>query len=412
MDSAPPTTVPRKPRAFSALRHRDFRLLWIGLLVSVAGSQMQSIAINWHLYELTHSALALGGLGLARLIPIIIFSLFGGVVADTHNRRHVMLVTQSIMMTTAFVLGTVTLLGIVNAWWIYAVGAVNAGAAAFDLPARQSLTPNLVPREDLTNAITLGSIVFQVATVLGPGIAGVLIGRYGVGIIYWINGISYLALLGALLWMRTATPPLLTSNGNNLQNVKDGLHFVFHEPMILSTMLLDFFATFFAGATTLLPIFATDILHVGAVGFGILSAADSVGSVVTGIIVSFLGDLKAKGTLLLVGVMLYGAATIGFGLSQYFPLTLFFLVLLGAGDTLSTIMRSTLRQLITPDHIRGRMTSINMIFFMGGPQLGELESGAAASLLGAPIAVALGGVGTLVCVAATFLKVPALRKYR
>ncbi len=401
-----------RPRAFNALRHRDYRLLWIGLLISVAGSQMQNVAINWQTYEITGSALALGGLGLARLIPIIFFSLAGGVVADTRNRRKVMLVTQSVMMSTAFVLGLVTLLGIVNVWWIYGVGFVNAAAAAFDLPSRQSLTPNLVPSEDLTNAITLSSMVFQIATILGPGIAGVLIGKFGVGIIYWLNGISYIALLGALALIKTPTPARLHASAANLKTMLEGLRYVFHERIILSTMLLDFFATFFSGANTLLPIFASDILKVGPEGFGILSAAESLGSVVTGAIVSVWGNIQAKGIFLLLGVLLYGAATIGFGLSNLFILSVFFLMLLGAGDTLSTILRSTIRQLITPDALRGRMTSVNMIFFMGGPQLGELEAGIAAEFLGAPFSVALGGVLTILFVLATAWRVPALRKYR
>lgn len=407
--SVPPS---RRPRAFNALRHRDYRLLWIGLLVSVAGSQMQNAAINWHTYELTGSALALGGLGLARLVPIVFFSLWGGVVADTRNRRRVMLVTQSVMMTTAFVLAIVTFLGIINLWWIYGVGFVNAAAAAFDLPSRQSLTPALVPREDLTNAITLSSMVFQIATILGPGLAGILIGRFGVGIIYWINGISYIALLAALVLMRTATPPQLQNTQGNFRNMLDGLRYVFHERIILSTMLLDFFATFFSGANTLLPLFAKDILKVGPEGFGILSAAESLGSVLTGTVVSFWGDIRAKGLVLLTGIVIYGAATIGFGLSGWFALSILFLMLLGAGDTLSTIMRSTIRQLVTPDAMRGRMTSVNMIFFMGGPQLGEMEAGLAAALIGAPLSVAIGGVLTLVFVALTAWKVPTLRNYQ
>lgn len=373
---------------------------------------MQNVAINWHTYELTGSALALGGLGLARLFPIVFFSLWGGVIADTRNRRRVMMVTQSVMMTTAFVLGIVTFLGIINIWWIYGVGFVNAAAAAFDLPSRQSLTPTLVPREDLTNAITLSSMVFQIATILGPAIAGVLIGQYGVGVIYWINGFSYIALLAALLMMKTATPPMLTNTEGNFKNVMDGLRYVFHERIILSTMLLDFFATFFSGANTLLPIFATDILKVGPQGFGILSAAESLGSVITGAVISVWGDIRAKGVVLLTGIVVYGAATIGFGLSNLYVLSIFFLMLLGAGDTLSTIMRSTIRQLVTPDALRGRMTSVNMIFFMGGPQLGEMEAGLAAALIGAPFSVAIGGVLTLVFVAITAWKVPVLRNYK
>lgn len=404
--------TPRRAPLFSAFRHRDFRLLWFGLLVSVAGSQMQNIAINWHTYKLTGSALALGGLGLARLIPIVIFSLAGGVVADTRNRRRVMMVTQTVMMSTAFVLGIVTLLGIINVWWIYAMGFINATASAFDLPSRQSLTPNLVPREDLTNAVTLSSIVFQIATILGPGIAGILIGQFGEGLIYWLNGFSYLALIGALFLMKTATPPKLKASDANFKTMLDGVRYVIHERIILSTMLLDFFATFFSGANTLLPIFAQDILHVGPEGFGLLSAAESLGSVVTGGVVSLIGEIRAKGVMLLVGVAIYGAATIGFGLSNVFALSMLFLILLGAGDTISTILRSTIRQLITPDAMRGRMTSINMIFFMGGPQLGEMEAGLLAALVGAPLSVAIGGLATLVFVAFTAWRVPALRKYR
>jgi MFS family permease len=402
----------RAPRAFHALRHRDFRLLWIGLLVSVAGTQMQNAAINWHTYEISGSALALGGLGLARLAPIVIFSLLGGVVADTRNRRRVMLVTQSVMMCGAFVLGIVTWLGIVSLWWIYAMGALTAAAAAFDLPSRQSLTPNLVPREDLTNAITLSSMVFQIASIVGPGIAGVLIGQYGVGVIYWLNGISYVALLVALLLMQTATPPKLKASAANFHTMVEGMHYVFRERIIFSTMLLDFFATFFSGANTLLPIFATNILHVGPEGFGILAAAESLGSVVMGMLVSVRGDIRAKGAMLLTGVAIYGMATIGFGLSTIFALSVLFLALVGVGDTLSTILRSTIRQLVTPDELRGRMTSINMIFFMGGPQLGELEAGIAAALLGAPLSVALGGLATIGLVLVTAIKVPALRNYR
>lgn len=410
------TTKPPEPRtrarAFTALRHRDFRLLWLGLLISVAGTQMQNAAIHWQTYEITHSALALGGLGMARLLPIVGFSLFGGVVADTRNRRRVMMLTQSVMMCSAFGLGIVTYFGIVNVWWVYGLSAISAAAAAFDLPSRQSLTPNLVPREDLTNAVTLGSMVFQIASIVGPGLAGILIAQFGVGVIYWLNGISFIALLGALALMKTATPPKVSASEAGLRMLFDGMRYVFRERIILSTMLLDFFATFFSGANTLLPIFATDILHVGAVGYGILAAAESLGSVITGFVISLWGDIHAKGLALLSGIVLYGAATIAFGLSQTFALSILFLGLVGAGDTLSTILRSTIRQLVTPDELRGRMTSVNMVFFMGGPQLGEMEAGAAAALLGAPLSVALGGVATLALVIATAIKVPDLRNYR
>ena len=264
----------------------------------------------------------------------------------------------------------------------------------------------------MTNALTLGSVVFQVATIVGPGLAGILIGSYGVGIIYWINALSFIAVLVALVLMRTRTQPQGPVRPANLQALREGLSFVVNSRIIFSTMLLDFFATFFGAANTLLPIFATDILQVGPEGFGFLSAAESIGSVLTGAIVSLVGDIKRKGAILLVSVGFYGLATVLFGVSKIFLLSVFFLMLVGAGDTVSTILRQTVRQLVTPDNLRGRMTSINMIFFMGGPQLGEIEAGVAATLLGVPVSVALGGIATIVLVALTAYKVPALRNYR
>ncbi len=399
---------------FLALQHRDFRLLWFGQLISIAGSQMQTVAINWHIWQLTQSPLALGLIGLARLLPIIVFSLIGGILADKRDRRRVLLVTQTAMMLVAMMLGAITDLGLVTPLAIYVLSALAAAAVSFDNPARQALVPNLVPREHLTNALTLNSILFQLTTVLGPGLAGVVIAASGVGTIYWINAASFLAVLAALVLMRPPPQDRLQSNGqqSNLHALREGLHFVVHQQIIFSTMLLDFLATFFSSANTLLPIFATSILHVGAIGFGILSAAQSIGSVATGAVVSLLGDIKEKGAVLLLSIGLYGLATILFGFSNLPLLSVFFLALLGAGDTISTILRQTIRQLVTPDHLRGRMTSVNMIFFLGGPQLGEVEAGIAAALFGAPWSVVIGGAATLILVALTGAMVPALRNYR
>ncbi len=399
---------------FLALQHRDYRLLWFGQLISIAGSQMQTVAINWHIWQLTQSPLALGLIGLARLLPIIVFSLIGGILADKRDRRRVLLVTQTAMMLVAMVLGAITDLGLVTPLAIYVLSALAAAAVSFDNPARQALVPNLVPREHLTNALTLNSILFQVTTVVGPGLAGVVIAASGVGTIYWINAASFLAVLAALVLMRTPPQDRLQSNGqqSNLQALREGLHFVVHQQIIFSTMLLDFLATFFSSANTLLPIFATSILHVGAIGFGILSAAQSIGSVATGAVVSLLSDIKEKGAVLLLSIGLYALATILFGFSNVPLLSVFFLALVGAGDTVSTILRQTIRQLVTPDHLRGRMTSVNMIFFLGGPQLGEVEAGIAAVLFGAPWSVVIGGAATLILVALTGAMVPALRNYR
>jgi MFS family permease len=423
METTPTETSPAtaaaaprpRTRPFIALEHRDFRLLWFGQLVSTAGTAMQTVGINWHVWELTHSPLALGLIGLARLTPIIFFSLIGGVVADSRDRRRVMLITQTAMMLIAALLGLLTSLGVITVLAIYGLSMVSAAAVSFDNPARQALTPNLVPREHLTNALTLNSMLFQVASIVGPGLAGVMIAAFSVGSIYWINAASFLAVIVALLLMRTPAQeqlPARAASPSGLHAIREGLQFVVHQRIIFSTMMLDFFATFFSAATTLLPIFATTILNVGPVGFGILSASDSIGSVIAASVVSLLGDIKHKGVVLLAGILVYGLATVLFGVSHLFALSVLFLALVGAGDTVSTIMRSTIRQLVTPDYLRGRMTSVNMIFFMGGPQLGEVESGVAANLLGAPLSVVIGGVATLILVALTTYLVPALRNYR
>jgi MFS family permease len=396
---------------FPALKHRDFRLLWLGQIISIAGSQMQNVAINRQIYQQTDSAVMLGLVGLVRVVPIVIFSLFGGVVADTYNRRRIMMITQSIGMLAATGLALVTWFGVATPAIILALTGVTASSAAFDGPARQSLIPNLVPPEHLTNAISLNTMMFQAATVVGPALSGFTIANIGVEAVYWINALSFLAVLVALGRMRVVEARRDTTAKVDLESLFEGLRFVRRNTMIFSTMLLDFFATFFSSATALLPIFARDVLHVGPQGLGLLYAAESVGSLLTGLIVSMMGDIRRKGRVLLVSVALYGLATAIYGLSTDFVLSLLLLGLVGAGDSVSTVLRSTIRQSVTPDHIRGRMTAVNMIFFMGGPQLGNLEAGLLAAAIGAPYSVVIGGLATVIVVGITAARFPQLRNY-
>jgi MFS family permease len=227
--------------------------------------------------------------------------------------------------------------------------------------------------------------------------------------VYWLNAVSFLAVIAALIVMRPA--PQETRRKASIGSVREGLRFVFHQPIILSTMLLDFIATFFSSANQLLPIFAAQILNVGAPGLGALTAATSIGSFIAGGVMGFISRVKKPGQVILYSVAVYGLATVLFGLSRDLVISLMMLGLTGAADTISAIMRATIRQLVTPDEMRGRMTSVNMIFFMGGPQLGELEAGLAAALLGAPLSVITGGLGCLIAVALTAWKAPTLRKF-
>ncbi len=299
----------RIPASLAALRHRNFRLLWFGLLVSNTGSFMQSAALLWHVSLLVppeKKALALGFVGLVRVVPIVVFSLLSGVVADAWNRRSLMLLTQTVAALVAVTLAILAFHGIDAVWPIYVLAAFGGATAAFDLPARQALLPMLVAREDLPNAIGLNTIMFQAASVLGPAAGGILIAAAHVGWTYALNAISFLCVIVALLRMRgvDGRPPLEpgVKNDVSLAAALEGLRFVFRSPMIRSTMLLDFFATFFSSATALLPIFAQDVLHVGAKGYGWLYAAPAAGALVTSaIMVPAIERIEKRGAHAAVG---------------------------------------------------------------------------------------------------------------
>jgi MFS family permease len=396
-----------------ALHHRSFRLLWIGLAISIAGSQMQIWALLWHVRILTDQPIALGGIGLARILPIIVFSLIGGAVADSANRRAVLFVTQSVMALVALALAWLTFQGQISLWQIYALTAVQATALAFDLPARQALVPNLVPAKDLSNAFSMQSIAFQVGSIVGPALSGLVIAYWGQYYTYLIDALSFLAVIGALLLIGPI--PQRTRGSGRVQvkfaDIVEGVRFILGQPVILSSMLLDFFATFFSSANTLMPIFARDILHVGAVEYGWLSAAQSIGAMAAATIISQLKEIRRQGRTLLLSVVAFGISTIMFGLSRSFFGAVIALIFIGASDSVSAIIRNTIRQLQTPDYIRGRMTSINQIFFLGGPQLGEVEAGLVAQLFGAPAAVITGGIGCLLAVGWIARRWPQLRNY-
>jgi len=416
-----PDSVPTKHTAgknsqssFSALRHRDFRLLWMGQIVSVTGSQMQSVAINWHVYLLTKSAFALGMVGFFKGVPIVLCSLMGGVVADAMDRRRLMIATQTVMLISAAALAFVTLAGLQSVWPIYLLTAAASGATAFDIPARQALMPTLVPAKDFPNAVSLGLMVFNVALIVGPAIGGFLLASHGPAAVYGINAISFVAVIAALAAMSTSgriNEAKEQANRVSYAALKEGLAFVWRTPVIVQTMTLDFAATFFASATALLPIFAAEILHVGARGVGLLAAAPAVGSVVTALLIARAGGFRRQGSIVIWAVAIFGLATVAFGISRAFWFSILMLAITGAADTVSTVLRQTIRQLATPNHLRGRMTSINMVFFMGGPQLGEVEAGVAASLIGAPLSVVIGGVGSLLSAGIAAVKAKALLNY-
>ena len=375
---------------------------------------MQSVAINWHVYLLTKSAFALGLVGLFKGVPIVLCSLMGGVVADAVDRRRLMITTQTVMLMSAAALALATVAGLQSVWPIYLLTAVASGATAFDIPARQALMPTLVPAKDFPNAVSLGLMVFNVAMIVGPAIGGFLLASHGPAAVYGINAVSFVAVIVALVAMRTSGRTIeQTEQANRVSYaaLKEGLAFVWRTPVIVQTMTLDFAATFFASATALLPIFAAEILNVGARGVGLLAAAPAVGSVLTALLIARSGGFRRQGRTVVWSVGVFGLATVAFGMSRAFWFSLLMLAVTGAADTVSTVLRQTIRQLATPNYLRGRMTSINMVFFMGGPQLGELEAGVVASLIGAPLSVVIGGLGSLVSAAVAAIKAKSLINY-
>ena len=406
-----------EPSLLVALQHRNFRLLWLGTFISMAGSMMRTAAILWHVSLLVpegKKALALGGVGLVRVVPIVVCSLFAGVAADAFDRRRLLLVTNAVMLVLSSSLALLTLTGMSSLPAVYTLAALSGAAATFDNPARNAFFPTLVPREHLPNAISLNSILFQAASVLGPTIAGLVIANHSVGLVYAIDAVSFLVLIASLLALRDVPERASSARSPlSLRAAWEGVVFVFTRPLIRSSMLLDFFATFFASATALLPIFAQDVLHVGAHGYGLLSSAAAAGAVVTSLfMVRFVDRIEQRGKVLIAAATMYGLVTIAFGLSRVFWLSFACLFLSGAADMVSTVLRNVLRQLATPDEMRGRMTSVNMMFFMGGPQLGELEAGLVAQALGPGLSVVSGGVGCVLAVLFIGWRTPSLVQYR
>ena len=396
-----------------SLHYRKYAYLWGGMMISNAGSQMQIWSLFWHVRTLSDQPAALSIIGLVRFVPVVVFALFGGLIADRYDRRKVMFLAQSVMMLSAIALALLTWSGQIQLWHIYLITGIQAIATVFDLPARQALIPNLLPREVLPNAFSLNSIAGSIGAIIGPALSGLVIASLGQGYTYFFNAISFVAVLAAIVAMGPVAQG--TSQANRavpgFRAIGDGVRFILSKPIIMSSMVLDFFATFFSSANTLLPFVARDILHVSEIEYGWLAAAQSVGAVAAGLVLSQRASLPRQGLTLLGAVVVFGLATTFFGLSQVFWLTFLMLAIIGGSDTVSTVIRNTVRQLQTPDDMRGRMVSINQIFFQGGPQLGEVEAGLVAQFFGVPMAIITGGLGCILTAGLIGRFWPQLRKY-
>lgn len=398
-------------RAYLALRHRDYRLLWSANSISALGTQMQRVAVGWQIFVLTHDPLQLGLLGLVRFFPVLVIGLAGGVIADRYDRRRTLVATQFALMLTSATFAITTANGSISMPLIYALTFVAACVGAISNPTQQALLPALVPRQELAGAVTLGILASQTASITGPAIGGVIVGHGGLSIAYGLDALSFAVVIVAVLLMRVhAVPAPMTTRG--IGAIKQGLMFLWGVPILLGVMAIDFVATFFGASTTLMPVFADQILHIGASGLGLLLSAPAAGAVLGSLVMSVMHVPRRPGLGIAVAILIYGGCLAGFGMSRLLPLSLLFLAGSGAADAVSMALRATIRNLITPDHFRGRVAAAHSTFAMGGPQLGEFESGLIASWIGVSWAVVSGGLLTMVSCLIMVRKVPTIITYR
>ena len=382
---------------YVALRNRDFRLLLTGRFITAFGNEMLSFAIGWELWLRTHQAFVLGMVGLVQVIPVILLSLPAGHVADQYNRKRIVLITELSLALCILGLGWLSYTQ-GPLIWIYTLLLGIGIARAFNDPASSTLLPQAVPPELFPNAATWSTSTWQFASITGPALAGLLIGFFNsVTFIYIFDAFAALTFC-LLLTMIKGRKLALAEKSATWASLTEGFKFMRNTKVILAAITLDMFAVLFGGAVALLPIYATDILKVGAQGLGILRAAPSIGALIMAFLLAHLPPMKHAGRNLFIAVTVFGLATIVFGLSTSFILSVGMLALLGAMDNISVVIRGTLLLTQTPDVMRGRISAVNSIFIGVSNELGSFESGLAAALFGPLIAVVAGGIGTILVV--------------
>ncbi|MEI7652995.1 MAG: MFS transporter [bacterium] len=397
---------------FIALRYRDFRLLWIGSFISWTGSEMSTIALTWMLYQMTGSALALGTLGLMRAIPMIVFSLIGGGIADRFDRKGIILSAQIILSLLSSILLVAALSGALRPWMIYLTVFIEYTVSAFGRPARQSLLPHLVEKQHFGHAVQLSSTMWQSTVLLGPALGGLLMSFVGPLPILFIDLLSFIPFIICIVMMRTPPPPVQVHDQSGIQSLISGMRFVLGKRLIFGTMILDFFVSFFAMAKSLFPLYADQILHVGATGLGFLHSATAAGAILAGIVVNPAWYEHRQGKVLIWSVGCVGVATMLFAYTSTLWVSCATLALLGAADFVSMNIRMLVRQINTPDHLMGRVSGIHVIFSGGGPTLGEMEAGLLATLLGVQHSVFAGGLLAVLSALVIARLVPEIGRYR
>jgi MFS family permease len=390
---------------------RDYRLLWFGQSVNVIGSQVTRVTLPFQVYVLTHSTLAIAGLTLVQLVPLLLFSLGGGSLADAMDRRRLLIVTQVGLASTSAALMLVSLSGSPPVALLFVIAAVASAFQAVDAPTRSSAVPRLVPAARLPAAIALGQLSFNAGSVIGPAIGGVVLATVGVAGAYAIDLATYAISIFAITAL-PAIPPLVAGSRAGLAAIREGLRFVRTRRVILSTFAIDLNAMIFGMPAALFPALALDVFHAGPVGVGLLNAAPAAGAFLGAAISGSVTRIRRVGRGIIVAVVVWGAAIVLFGLSTFsFPLALAFLAIAGGADVLSAVLRSSVVQLEAPDELRGRVNSIHLLVVTSGPRVGDIEAAAVAAVIGPQLSAISGGALCLLGVLAVARAFPELDRH-
>ncbi|HZR19418.1 MAG TPA: MFS transporter [Verrucomicrobiae bacterium] len=402
--------LPNGGNPYDVLRNRDLLLYLTGRFVASLGQQMLTVAVGWELYERTNSALALGLVGLTQMLPMVLFTLPAGHVADNHDRKRIILITTFVIGLASVGLTLISSRK-ADVFWIYFCLFAAGTARTFLWPASAAFLPHLVSRQQFSKAVTWSSGSFQLSSVVGPAVGGALIAwTHHAAPVYAVNaGASFICLL--LMGLIHRTHVVIAREPMTLRSLIAGFKFVFASRIILGIITLDLFAVLLGGATALLPVYSKDILHAGPAGLGLLQAALPCGSLLCALILAHRPPMQHAGRTLLCAVTIFGIATIAFGLSRSFWFSFVMLFVCGAVDNISVVVRHTLVQLLTPDEKRGRVSAVNSLFIGTSNELGGFESGTVAQWLGPVCSVVSGGIGTIVVVIAVALIWPEIRKY-
>ena len=376
---------------WQVLRQRDFGLFWLSLLFSAVGSQISTVAVAWQVYEITNSPFQLGLTGLFRALPVMILSLPGGVLADRMDRRKLLIVTQILAALLALALGLLTSTDQVRVWHIYAVTFLSGAVGIFDAPARTAMIPALVSAEQLASAYALNITWRQIATLAGPFAGGVVIGALGISMAYYIDALSFLAVIICLAFMRRQVKPARDQKESPLQSVRAGFNFIRENSVILGLMSMDTCVQFFGAYRSMMPAFARDILGTGPAGLGALLGVPALGALAGSGIVLAAGNPRRKGRLIIGVTLLYTIGLVCFALSRSLTLSLVIVFCLGLVDAVGETLRDTLVQLTTPDRMRGRVKSFDQVFMSAGTYMGHAQMGTAATFFGVSGALILGG---------------------